>query len=125
MEDYDGYGRFLVEYDLTQNKDILQREVMVKARVNDDILSIANEEMLKVIFYYLTFDENDLTEKEKKQIYHEAELTLDLAPVIKVQIMPLCEGCQTDQPNQLAHMDEPYGCLAESRKLPIKKRRKH
>ena len=43
---------------------------------------------------------------------------VDLMPLFRsfpanyrVEFLEDCTGCQTDQPNQLAHMDPPNGCL--------------
>lgn len=44
-------------------------------------------------------------------------LNIKLLDTENVKDKPRCLGCIENQPNQLAHMDPPYGCLYEHNSL--------
>lgn len=47
--------------------------------------------------------------EEKEEIMDR----LGQVKILSMKIVPRCPGCREEQPNQLAHMDFPYGCLCD------------
>lgn len=61
--------------------------------------------------YHLIAPETDILAVIRQEL-HDLNLLADGVSIRQVMVVPLCDGCARREPNQMAHMEEPYGCLS-------------